>query len=664
MSGIMKKFKLTPKLIIIYTGLFCIMMILVTSIMYFYIQSMLEEKIEMELTKENELISKIISSSVDLSIKNHLKTITDINIDYIENQYENYTNGIQSEDEAKEKIFKYLETHKIGSTGYIYLLNSKGVIVDHPYSELIDNDLSQYDFIQNQMKSHDGYLEYEWRNPNELAVREKSLYMAYFEPWDWIVSTSSYKDEFYELINANDFEKIVSSIKFGETGYPIILSITGEFLVHPTYKGKNFFEESSDKSEIVAEVIKTRSGILEYDWKNPDDTEFQKKLMVFSEIEEYNWIIVSTAYRDEFYRPLTEFRRMIIVLFLSFILLITVITVKVSKMISKPVKDIESTIVEAINGNMTFELFVDGKDEIASLSSSFNQLIHSLEEKQMDLQKSFYEKNAIAEELEVLNNSLEEKVKKRSIELEESHKKIIRQEKMSSIYSLIQDLSHYINTPLGVSITSVSYIDDKIKLVKDLYYKNELSKKDIELFFDEYEKAYQLISSGMSRSSELIQMFRRLILSHESIREITFEVRSEIKKVLSYIKLNNHKVVLICPEDIELNGYPHIFKLIVELLIQNAIDHAFKQEKGIIKIKIEKFNNYFIMKIVDNGVGIREEELSKIMNPFYSTSSRERNLGLGLSIVNNAVKYILNGIIEIQSNEQGTSVIIRMPINE
>ncbi len=97
--------------------------------------------------------------------------------------------------------------------------------------------------MKQQITQDTGYIEYMWKNPNDDQARPKALYMTYFEPWDWIVSVSSYKSEFSELIDVTDFESTILQVKFGETGYPLIMDYDGTFLLHPELKGINTVTE-------------------------------------------------------------------------------------------------------------------------------------------------------------------------------------------------------------------------------------------------------------------------------------------------------------------------------------------------------------------------------------------------------------------------------------
>ncbi len=136
----------------------------------------------------------------------------------------------------KNRAQELLLAQIIGDTGYNYVINSKGDLVVHPVVENIGRNIKEYDFARQQMVLKEGYLEYEWKNPNEDVERSKALYMVYFEPWDWIISVSSYRDEFHQLVDTKDFENNIKELKFGKSGYSYILSDAGDIIVHPLLK--------------------------------------------------------------------------------------------------------------------------------------------------------------------------------------------------------------------------------------------------------------------------------------------------------------------------------------------------------------------------------------------------------------------------------------------
>jgi diguanylate cyclase (GGDEF)-like protein/PAS domain S-box-containing protein len=94
--------------------------------------------------------------------------------------------------QAQERAEELLLAERIGTEGYFYVLNSEGIAVVHPVQELRDQDFSEYAYVQNQLAERLGYFTYQWANPGESEPRDKTGYMFYFEPWDWIVTACDY----------------------------------------------------------------------------------------------------------------------------------------------------------------------------------------------------------------------------------------------------------------------------------------------------------------------------------------------------------------------------------------------------------------------------------------------------------------------------------------
>jgi methyl-accepting chemotaxis protein len=99
---------------------------------------------------------------------------------------------------------------KVGATGYVYVLDSKGRYVISKEGKRDGEDISQVKddggnlFIQEickkglSLKTGDlGEHRYLWKNTGDTKAREKVVRLVYFEPWDWVIGVGSYTDEFY-----------------------------------------------------------------------------------------------------------------------------------------------------------------------------------------------------------------------------------------------------------------------------------------------------------------------------------------------------------------------------------------------------------------------------------------------------------------------------------
>ena len=99
---------------------------------------------------------------------------------------------------------------KVGTTGYVYVLDSKGRYVISKDGARDGEDISQAKddngnlFIQEICKKalalKPGEIaeqRYLWKNTGDAKAREKVVRIAYFEPWDWVIGVGSYADEFF-----------------------------------------------------------------------------------------------------------------------------------------------------------------------------------------------------------------------------------------------------------------------------------------------------------------------------------------------------------------------------------------------------------------------------------------------------------------------------------
>ncbi len=80
-------------------------------------------------------------------------------------------------------------------------------------------DVAYVDFVQNGAALRTGYMEYMWKTLAKTK-RDKAMYIAYFEPWQWVICASSYKEEFTGLINIDDFRNQVS-FRFEKQAIPL-----------------------------------------------------------------------------------------------------------------------------------------------------------------------------------------------------------------------------------------------------------------------------------------------------------------------------------------------------------------------------------------------------------------------------------------------------------
>ncbi len=378
--------RIRHKLLLAYSAVFILSLTLGNGFIYQSVRRTIEFNIESELKNTTTTILNMVNNAAQLSIKNYLRAIAEKNRDVAQYYYNLYRNGELTEAEAIERARKVLLSQTIGKTGYIYCLDSHGIIVNHPHQDLMGADLSEHAFIRDQQERKIGYVEYDWKNPSETRVRAKALYMTYFKPWDWIISASSYRDEFNSLVNVDDFRDSILSLQFGETGYSYVMDVQGNLVVHPKLEGSNILKERDANGRFfIKELIEKGSGKILYAWKNPDEASHREKLVIFNYIPEFEWIVASSSYLDEFYAPLRTVERIFVFNVAILVLLVPLLTLWISSSITNPLQELMQRFAQAAKGDISVRMERRRKDEVGLLAAYFNTFMQQLEQSSADL---------------------------------------------------------------------------------------------------------------------------------------------------------------------------------------------------------------------------------------------------------------------------------------
>ena len=101
----------------------------------------------------------------------------------------------------------------VGDTGYVYIMDGKGILKVHPAKEgeniLDSKDSSGFEYIRSMVMNASALQEgevstirYPWINPElgEKKPRQKINKYIYFEPWDWIIAAGTYEEEIYHSL--------------------------------------------------------------------------------------------------------------------------------------------------------------------------------------------------------------------------------------------------------------------------------------------------------------------------------------------------------------------------------------------------------------------------------------------------------------------------------
>ena len=253
--------------------------------------------------------------------------------------------------------------------------------------------------------------------------------------------------------------------------------------------------------------------------------------------------------------------------------------------------------------------------------------------------------------------------------LKETQSRLVEQEKMAALGSLVAGVAHELNTPIGNSLIMASSLQDKTRAITRQLQQKALRRSDLELFLTESRESSHLIQRGLTNAADLINSFKQVAVDRTSAQRRRFNLQQtchEISATLAnHLKAGAHKIEQSIPEAIELISYPGPFGQVLINLINNAVLHAFDQKKGgIIHMEARPAGNGRVLFIFrDDGHGIPEAHLKRIFDPFFTTKLGQGGSGLGLNISYNIVTTLLGGQISVESEPgHGTAFMLDLPL--
>jgi len=395
--------RLSSKFLLGYAIVFVTFIFISSLVFYPLIRRNVEENIQNNLDNSTKSILTTVKVAVNVSIQNYLRAVSEQNRDIAQEYYNRYKRGELTEKEAKRRASVVILSQRVGKSGYVYCLNSKGLLEVHPFPQMIGHDLTQFRFINLQIKNKVGYVVYDWKNPGETKFRPKAVYMTYFEPWDWIVSASAYRDEFGGLVNQNIFRESVLSMRFGKRGYAYVMDSKGEVVFHPYVSGNQIDAVSEDGRKFGQEMLARKNGRMTYSWRNPGETQYHRKMAVFNYIPELGWVVVSTSYEEDYYEPLREVRNFFIAMVTLSLAALLVLTLSLSSYMVNSLSRLLRGFQLGGAGDFSIRIPKTSRDEFGRLTDGFNDFMSKLETYNASLTQEIAQRKKADEDLTMAN---------------------------------------------------------------------------------------------------------------------------------------------------------------------------------------------------------------------------------------------------------------------
>lgn len=559
-----------------------------------------------------------------------------------------------SEEDEADKVDSYLNIKTIITESHKFILgiqiaDNNGIVKSiYPKDNLIiGSDISGHDYFKHSVNSS-GYY---WSSSFMSEIRDFP-----------VVSLSSSTDT--HIITLFLSLEGISSLSINNQSnvgnYITITDQKGVFISHPESPRVRLRQ-----NDLTFQYFKNKWEGIKISEELEHEGETYLASIYF--LPGINWKIALYLPMTELYSPGKYLGFWLMVISVSFIIIVLLFGSRANKVVNSSFSSLITSTKEIAQGNYNFPAPQIKYSEFKELLSSFNSMADKIKSREEDLIETH-------KELELHKNNLEIMVKERTEELNNTienlqltQKQLVESEKMASLGELVAGISHEINTPLGIIVTSASYLQDEILRINHKITNEKLTKKDLRDCAQNLKDSLDLILSNSRRSSELIQSFKQVSADQTSDFRRKFHIKHYLEEIINslrpHFKNKNIKVDIICDKEVEIDSYPGAFAQIITNLVLNSIMHGFDQtNNGEIKIELIENNEKSLLKYIDNGKGMDHESSTKLFEPFYTTKRGRGGTGLGMHIVYNIVTQKLKGtIICTSSPGNGVEFDIELP---
>ncbi|WP_413363944.1 methyl-accepting chemotaxis protein [Lysinibacillus sp. 3P01SB] len=169
----------------------------------------------------------------------------------------------------------------------------------------------------------------------------------------------------------------------GENGYIYIMDQDGTLIGHPTREGDNLWNDQDSSGQYFIREVKEQAlaggGFTHYDFELPGQTVVAPKLIYSKVDENWNWIVASGTYMQDFNAPAAVLVKGIVLTLIISLVLGGIAAILFSRHLAAPLRLLSNRVRQVAQGNLTVELDnSERQDEVGILNRGFNEMVSQL----------------------------------------------------------------------------------------------------------------------------------------------------------------------------------------------------------------------------------------------------------------------------------------------
>ncbi|MFQ5770737.1 MAG: ATP-binding protein, partial [bacterium] len=417
----------------------------------------------------------------------------------------------------------------------------------------------------------------------------------------------------YAVVDLKAMWDLVQENVVGEKGEAFIFNKEGAYIAHSDAKyvySKKVFHNQA----IIDKIRRGENGEAIY--KTDQNIEM---VAAYAPIGNYGWGAMIQQPTSEAFAPSNRMRVRVIQFMFVSIFLASLLAYFYSRWIVKPVNHLVSGMDKFSEGELHYRIEKVSSDEIGMLAENFNEM---------------------AERLIEYQNTLK------------------RNERLQTLGKLASVLSHEIRNPLNSMVINM-------QILKREFSKQKVNKERVEKFYGilatEIKRVDQLVTDFLLIARPPKLQRTKVVLNKVLDEVLVMQIADSLKKGIRVERVYDNAPI---EANVDVAKIRQVFLNLLLNAIQampggGKLKIVLKKSDGLARSKRPLKGKGIIISFIDSGHGIKEEDMSKIFDFYYST--KKEGSGLGLAIVQQIVEEH-HGSISVDSKvNKGTTFTIHLP---
>ena len=218
---------------------------------------------------------------------------------------------------------------------------------------------------------------------------------------------------------------------------------------------------------------------------------------------------------------------------------------------------------------------------------------------------------------------------------------LAQQAKLAGMGTMINNVAHQWRQPLN-------RINSNIAVINSILHEKTFDRNMIESKMDN-------IKSSTQYMSDTIEDFSNYFSPNK--KQTSFMIEETFKKALKLMgsRTKDIDITINSSTDVWVNSYEKEFQQVILIILNNAIDNFESSSTADPKIDmlIKEHNEIVILSIYDNGGGIKEKDIDRIFEPYYTTKFANEGTGLGLYMAKMLIESSMGGQLSVKNINDG-----------